>query len=78
MPAGDYLWPAFWMLPTDNVYGTWAASGEIDIFEVPYSRLLFCLLHILAPDLTNCMLTTAKLFLEILYYFCEVAALREV
>lgn len=31
--AGDGLWPAIWMLPTDSMYGTWAASGEIDIFE---------------------------------------------
>ncbi|NNE43530.1 MAG: family 16 glycosylhydrolase [Gemmatimonadetes bacterium] len=33
MPIGQGLWPAFWMLPTDSVYGTWAASGEIDIME---------------------------------------------
>ncbi len=33
MPIGRGLWPAFWMLPTDEVYGTWAASGEIDILE---------------------------------------------
>lgn len=34
MPLGRGLWPAFWMLPTDSsVYGTWAASGEIDIVE---------------------------------------------
>ncbi|MBT8058000.1 MAG: glycoside hydrolase family 16 protein, partial [Gammaproteobacteria bacterium] len=33
MPLGKGLWPAFWMLPTDNVYGGWAASGEIDIVE---------------------------------------------
>ncbi|UCE02209.1 MAG: family 16 glycosylhydrolase [Candidatus Latescibacterota bacterium] len=33
MPIGRGLWPAFWMLPTDEVYGTWAASGEIDIME---------------------------------------------
>lgn len=33
MPVGQGIWPAFWMLPTDNVYGTWAASGEIDIME---------------------------------------------
>lgn len=26
-------WPAIWMLPTDNVYGVWPASGEIDIME---------------------------------------------
>lgn len=33
MPVGQGLWPAFWMLPTDNAYGGWAASGEIDIME---------------------------------------------
>jgi beta-glucanase (GH16 family) len=33
MPIGQGLWPAFWMLPSDSIYGTWAASGEIDIVE---------------------------------------------
>lgn len=33
LPSGQGTWPAFWMLPTDNVYGGWAASGEIDIME---------------------------------------------
>ncbi|WP_218353070.1 glycoside hydrolase family 16 protein [Alteromonas lipotrueiana] len=33
MPEGQGTWPAIWMLPTDNKYGTWAASGEIDIME---------------------------------------------
>jgi beta-glucanase (GH16 family) len=33
MPIGQGIWPAFWMLPTDAIYGTWAASGEIDIME---------------------------------------------
>ena len=33
MPKGDWLWPAIWMLPTDEVYGPWPASGEIDIME---------------------------------------------
>ncbi|MAM88802.1 MAG: hypothetical protein CME36_15970 [unclassified Hahellaceae] len=33
MPAGQGMWPAIWMLPTDWVYGGWAASGEIDIME---------------------------------------------
>jgi len=32
-PAGQGYWPAFWMMPQDNTYGTWAASGEIDIVE---------------------------------------------
>ncbi len=33
-PGGNGLWSAFWMLPTDNAYGAWAASGEIDIMEM--------------------------------------------
>ena len=40
LPSGKGSWPAFWMLPTPSepngsggVYGTWAASGEIDIME---------------------------------------------
>jgi len=33
LPAGNGLWPAFWMMPTGSEYGTWAASGEIDIME---------------------------------------------
>lgn len=33
LPTGAGLWPAFWMLPTDNFYGVWPASGEIDIME---------------------------------------------
>lgn len=34
LPAGRGLWPAIWMLPTDNVYGGWPHSGEIDIVEL--------------------------------------------
>ncbi|MBN2414558.1 glycoside hydrolase family 16 protein [bacterium] len=34
MPRGQGLWPAIWMLPSDWVYGGWAASGEIDIMEL--------------------------------------------
>ncbi len=33
VPAGIGTWPAYWMLPSDNVYGGWLASGEIDIME---------------------------------------------
>lgn len=33
LPYGQGLWPAFWMLPTDETYGGWARSGEIDIME---------------------------------------------
>jgi len=34
LPTGQGLWPAFWMLPTDEVYGGWPQSGEIDIMEL--------------------------------------------
>jgi beta-glucanase (GH16 family) len=34
LPAGRGLWPAIWLLPSKNVYGGWAASGEIDIMEL--------------------------------------------
>ncbi len=33
LPSGRGLWPAFWMLPTDWLYGGWPASGEMDIME---------------------------------------------
>jgi beta-glucanase (GH16 family) len=33
LPAIQGMWPAFWMMPQNNVYGGWAASGEIDIME---------------------------------------------
>lgn len=33
LPTGDGLWPAFWLLPQNETYGGWAASGEIDIME---------------------------------------------
>lgn len=33
MPTGKGTWPAIWMLPTENNYGGWPKSGEIDIME---------------------------------------------
>ncbi|KAH7037099.1 concanavalin A-like lectin/glucanase domain-containing protein [Microdochium trichocladiopsis] len=33
LPKGDWLWPAIWMMPVDDTYGPWPASGEIDIVE---------------------------------------------
>lgn len=33
LPQGQGTWPAFWMLPEKDTYGTWAASGEVDILE---------------------------------------------
>lgn len=34
LPYGQGIWPAFWMLSTDEVYGSWPQSGEIDIMEM--------------------------------------------
>ncbi|MEQ1541447.1 MAG: glycoside hydrolase family 16 protein [Novosphingobium sp.] len=33
LPQGQGTWPAIWMMPSDEAYGRWAASGEIDILE---------------------------------------------
>jgi len=33
LAAGDWLWPAIWMLPVEDTYGAWPLSGEIDIVE---------------------------------------------
>lgn len=33
LPEGQGYWPAFWMMPQDDTYGTWASSGELDIME---------------------------------------------
>lgn len=41
MPAGDWLWPAIWMMPKSNAYGGWPSSGEIDLMESRGNRGLF-------------------------------------
>jgi len=33
VPSAGGTWPAFWMMPTESVYGGWPNSGEIDIME---------------------------------------------
>ena len=32
-PKGQGTWPAVWMMPSENYYGGWPRSGEIDILE---------------------------------------------
>jgi beta-glucanase (GH16 family) len=34
VPHGKGLWPALWLLPQEDAYGTWVASGEIDVMEI--------------------------------------------
>ncbi|CAH2236983.1 jg9475 [Pararge aegeria aegeria] len=41
MPAGDWLWPAIWFMPAFNTYGSWPASGEIDLVESRGNRQMF-------------------------------------
>ncbi|RYY12379.1 MAG: glycoside hydrolase family 16 protein, partial [Chitinophagaceae bacterium] len=33
LPLGKGIWPAFWLMPQDNVFGDWPKSGEIDMME---------------------------------------------
>jgi beta-glucanase (GH16 family) len=33
VPPGKGTWPAFWLMPTESVYGDWPHSGEYDIME---------------------------------------------
>lgn len=33
LPSGLGTWPAFWMMPSEDFYGGWPLSGEIDIME---------------------------------------------
>lgn len=33
LPRGGGMWPAFWMMATNQSYGAWPLSGEIDIME---------------------------------------------
>lgn len=33
-PKSNSIWPAFWMSPTEAIYGAWPRSGEIDVMEI--------------------------------------------
>ena len=33
LAVGQGLWPALWLMPQEEKYGPWAASGEIDVLE---------------------------------------------
>lgn len=48
VPEGQGLWPAIWMMPTEEpYYGQWPKCGEIDIMEVLGSdvKTAYCTLH---------------------------------
>ncbi|XP_039447616.1 beta-1,3-glucan-binding protein-like [Culex pipiens pallens] len=41
LPAGDWIWPALWLLPKGDTYGWWPKSGEIDLMESRGNRNLW-------------------------------------
>ncbi|NNV54100.1 glycoside hydrolase family 16 protein [Limnovirga soli] len=47
LPSGRGTWPAIWLLNSDNFYGPWPTSGEIDIMEhVGYDQdNVHCTIH---------------------------------
>lgn len=43
LPVGRGYWPAFWLMPEDQVrYGPWPSCGEIDIMETAGDADAFC------------------------------------
>lgn len=53
LPRAKGVWPAFWMMPNDSIYGNWPRSGEIDIMEYSPSTLgekVFATLHHSSSD----------------------------
>jgi beta-glucanase (GH16 family) len=61
MPFGQGIWPAFWMLSTDEPYGFWPQSGEIDIVELlgQETDLVHATIHY-GPPWPNNQSTTAQ------------------
>jgi beta-glucanase (GH16 family) len=55
IPKGRGTWPAIWMLSSDNAYGNWPSSGEIDIMEhVGYDvNKIHCSVHTSAYNHTR-------------------------
>jgi Glycosyl hydrolases family 16 len=63
LPRGDWLWPAVWLLPEDDAYGQWPASGEIDMLESRGNRYVCIRVYVCV-----CVATT------VLTYMCTPAA----
>lgn len=55
VPPGQGLWPACWMMPTEQWYGIWPASGEMDIMENlgQQTDVAYGTAHYQAPDGTH-------------------------
>ncbi len=55
LPKGRGTWPAIWLLSSDQAYGQWPASGEMDIMEhVGYDQdNIHCSIHTSAYNHTR-------------------------
>jgi beta-glucanase (GH16 family) len=65
LPKGRGTWPAIWMLSSDNAYGNWPSSGEIDIMEhVGYDlNNIHCSIHTSAYNHTRGTQKTTSKFI---------------
>ena len=63
LPKGRGTWPAIWMMPTNNKYGSWPNSGEIDIMEnVGFEPgIIHASLHSKDNNFTNGKMRTSSL-----------------
>jgi beta-glucanase (GH16 family) len=66
LPKGRGTWPAIWMLSSDNAYGNWPSSGEIDIMEhVGYNvNNIHCSIHTSAYNHTRGTQKTTSKFIS--------------
>ncbi|XP_044766633.1 beta-1,3-glucan-binding protein-like [Coccinella septempunctata] len=50
LPAGDWLWPAIWLLAQNNNYGGYPHSGEIDLMESRGNKNLIAWTKNIGPE----------------------------
>lgn len=63
LPVEKGCWPALWLLPDSNVYGTWPRSGEIDVMEASpnvWGSEVYGTAHCLAGHGGNPIITSGK------------------
>ncbi|HEX2845767.1 MAG TPA: carbohydrate-binding protein [Chitinophagaceae bacterium] len=55
LPRAGGSWPAFWLMPVSNVYGSWPKSGEVDILEHVGNTFgkAMCAVHTESKNWTN-------------------------
>ncbi len=65
LPKGRGVWPAIWMMPTDNAYGQWPNSGEIDIMEYVGHEpgKIHASMHSKNMNFTNGLMRTSSIYI---------------